>query len=257
MKIVTITDAWHPQVNGVVRTIDATNRELEKAGHTVGGHRSRPVRRGSAARAIPRSGCRSFPTAASRTCSTAARLRQRRRFTSPPRGRSATPRAAIALRAACPSRPPTTRDSRSTCRRCSAFPSAGPTPSCAASTATASSVMAPTPHRRGRAARQRARQRRALDARRRPRRVPVRATNACWPTCRARSSCTSAACRWRRTSRPSSASTCPGTKVVAGVGPALDVLKQRFPEVHFVGVLEFDGARAASTVPPTCSSSRA
>ena len=35
MKIVTITDAWHPQVNGVVRTIDATNRELEKAGHTV------------------------------------------------------------------------------------------------------------------------------------------------------------------------------------------------------------------------------
>ena len=35
MKIVTITDAWHPQVNGVVRTIDATNRELVKAGHTV------------------------------------------------------------------------------------------------------------------------------------------------------------------------------------------------------------------------------
>jgi glycosyltransferase involved in cell wall biosynthesis len=35
MKIVTITDAWHPQVNGVVRTIAATNRELEKAGHSV------------------------------------------------------------------------------------------------------------------------------------------------------------------------------------------------------------------------------
>lgn len=35
MKIVTITDAWHPQVNGVVRTIEATNRELAKAGHTV------------------------------------------------------------------------------------------------------------------------------------------------------------------------------------------------------------------------------
>lgn len=35
MRIVTITDAWHPQVNGVVRTIDATNRELVKAGHTV------------------------------------------------------------------------------------------------------------------------------------------------------------------------------------------------------------------------------
>ena len=35
MRIVTITDAWHPQVNGVVRTIEATNRELVKAGHTV------------------------------------------------------------------------------------------------------------------------------------------------------------------------------------------------------------------------------
>jgi glycosyltransferase involved in cell wall biosynthesis len=33
MKILTITDAWHPQVNGVVRTIEATNRELGLAGH--------------------------------------------------------------------------------------------------------------------------------------------------------------------------------------------------------------------------------
>ena len=33
MKILTVTDAWHPQVNGVVRTIEATNRELELAGH--------------------------------------------------------------------------------------------------------------------------------------------------------------------------------------------------------------------------------
>ena len=33
MKIATVTDAWHPQVNGVVRTIEATNRELELAGH--------------------------------------------------------------------------------------------------------------------------------------------------------------------------------------------------------------------------------
>jgi glycosyltransferase involved in cell wall biosynthesis len=35
MKIITVTDAWAPQVNGVVRTIEATNRELERAGHTV------------------------------------------------------------------------------------------------------------------------------------------------------------------------------------------------------------------------------
>jgi glycosyltransferase involved in cell wall biosynthesis len=33
MKILTVTDAWHPQVNGVVRTIEATNRECEKLGH--------------------------------------------------------------------------------------------------------------------------------------------------------------------------------------------------------------------------------
>lgn len=33
MKIVTVTDAWHPQVNGVVRTIEATERELQRAGH--------------------------------------------------------------------------------------------------------------------------------------------------------------------------------------------------------------------------------
>lgn len=29
----TVTDAWQPQVNGVVRTIEATNAELERAGH--------------------------------------------------------------------------------------------------------------------------------------------------------------------------------------------------------------------------------
>jgi len=33
VKIITVTDAWRPQVNGVVRTIEATNRELERQGH--------------------------------------------------------------------------------------------------------------------------------------------------------------------------------------------------------------------------------
>jgi len=33
MKILTVTDAWHPQVNGVVRTIEATNRECQNLGH--------------------------------------------------------------------------------------------------------------------------------------------------------------------------------------------------------------------------------
>jgi hypothetical protein len=33
VKVITVTDAWAPQVNGVVRTIEATNRELERLGH--------------------------------------------------------------------------------------------------------------------------------------------------------------------------------------------------------------------------------
>jgi glycosyltransferase involved in cell wall biosynthesis len=36
VKILFITDAWHPQINGVVRTLSTTGRELEKMGHTVG-----------------------------------------------------------------------------------------------------------------------------------------------------------------------------------------------------------------------------
>jgi hypothetical protein len=35
MKITMVTDAWEPQVNGVVRTLKSTARELEKLGHTV------------------------------------------------------------------------------------------------------------------------------------------------------------------------------------------------------------------------------
>ena len=35
MKIVMVTDAWKPQVNGVVRTLTTTVRELEKLGHQV------------------------------------------------------------------------------------------------------------------------------------------------------------------------------------------------------------------------------
>ncbi len=35
MKILIVTDAWEPQVNGVVRTLKMTKRELEKMGHEV------------------------------------------------------------------------------------------------------------------------------------------------------------------------------------------------------------------------------
>ncbi len=35
MNILFITDAWHPQINGVVRTLSTTGKELEKLGHRV------------------------------------------------------------------------------------------------------------------------------------------------------------------------------------------------------------------------------
>jgi glycosyltransferase involved in cell wall biosynthesis len=35
MKIALVTDAWEPQVNGVVRTLKSTTRELQLLGHTV------------------------------------------------------------------------------------------------------------------------------------------------------------------------------------------------------------------------------
>jgi len=35
MKILIVTDAWEPQVNGVVRTLKMTRRELKRLGHTV------------------------------------------------------------------------------------------------------------------------------------------------------------------------------------------------------------------------------
>ena len=35
MKIAIVTDAWHPQVNGVVRTLDTTREYLGKLGHEV------------------------------------------------------------------------------------------------------------------------------------------------------------------------------------------------------------------------------
>ncbi len=35
MKILVVTDAWDPQVNGVVRTLKSTRRELERMGHVV------------------------------------------------------------------------------------------------------------------------------------------------------------------------------------------------------------------------------
>ncbi len=34
MRIMLVTDAWEPQVNGVVRTLKSTSRELQAMGHS-------------------------------------------------------------------------------------------------------------------------------------------------------------------------------------------------------------------------------
>ena len=35
MKIAIVTDAWYPQINGVVRTLTKTKEELQELGHEV------------------------------------------------------------------------------------------------------------------------------------------------------------------------------------------------------------------------------
>ena len=35
MKILIASDAWHPQMNGVVRTLNSTINELSKMGHEI------------------------------------------------------------------------------------------------------------------------------------------------------------------------------------------------------------------------------
>ena len=35
MRIAIVTDAWSPQINGVVRTLQSVQRELESIGHEV------------------------------------------------------------------------------------------------------------------------------------------------------------------------------------------------------------------------------
>ena len=86
MRIAIVTDAWSPQVNGVVRTLQAVRAELESDGPRGAGGLARPVPRRCRARPIPRSGSRFAATGGGRArCS---RRSARRRSISPPKGRS-------------------------------------------------------------------------------------------------------------------------------------------------------------------------
>ena len=112
MKIAIVTDAWSPQVNGVVTTLQRTVAALEQLGHEVAvlspdGHRTIP--------------CPTYPEIrlalwpGRRARRRARRARARRDSRRDRRVRSAWRRRATASRAASRSRPRITRSFRSTC----------------------------------------------------------------------------------------------------------------------------------------------
>ena len=79
MRIALVTDAWLPQVNGVVRTLTAITGEVIRRGHAV--EVIAPDQFRNVARALSARGSRISP---------------RTRCTSPPRDRSAGQRGPIA-----------------------------------------------------------------------------------------------------------------------------------------------------------------
>ena len=65
MKLAIVTDAWEPQVNGVVTTLGRTRRELERLGHARERNRAAEIFEPFPARRTPRSGSRCFPVVSS------------------------------------------------------------------------------------------------------------------------------------------------------------------------------------------------
>ena len=84
MRILLATDAWEPQVNGVVRTLTRTVAECRAMGHEVEVVSARPVQDRPAARPIRRSSWRIG--AYEPTCRSGSRRSSPRPSTSPPKG---------------------------------------------------------------------------------------------------------------------------------------------------------------------------
>ncbi len=242
MRVLVATDAWHPQVNGVVRTLTSLARSAAQARR-----RYRVPDPGGISRACrcrPIRGCGWHCRRAGRSPRASTRSR-RMRSTSRPRGRSATSCAPIAAGAAGRSPPATPRDFRNTSRRARRFPQSWIYAALRRFHAAAAVTMVSTPSLHGRA---------------RPARVrPISACGraASIPTCSGR-----IAPSTLDFPRPIFVSVgrvaveknleaflsldLPGTKVVIGKGPQEAELKRRFPAARFLGQLE-NGTLAGSS----------
>ena len=228
MKVITVTDAWHPQVNGVVRTIEATNRELERAGHTT------EVITPLSFSSVPCPGYRGDPPVA---------------VARPSPGGAARPGACRRGDAAIhiATEGPLGQAARRYCLRTQAsvhdgLPhalSAVPQRDVRHSRALDLSLPAPLPRPgrdrdgahtdgRTRTAKQRARQRCAVDTRRRPRCLHATRATVRGPA-GVRSSCTSVGSRSKRTSRRFSRSTCRAPRSWPGSGRHSRHCTRRFP----------------------------
>lgn len=131
MKIMIVTDAWEPQVNGVVRTLKSTTRELTALGHRV--ELLTPLE----FRTVP---CPTYPEIRL-SLLPGRRVRERIEQFAPDALHIATEgplgmaSRSYALSMACRSRRPITRAFPNTYRRVSGFRCRPPTASCAGSTA--------------------------------------------------------------------------------------------------------------------------
>ena len=132
MKLAIVTDAWQPQVNGVVTTLSRTRDALQRAGHevTVVSPERFPDR---PLPDLPRDSARAAAGPQARGDARRARAGRRpRRDRGPARRRRAR---ATASRTDSPSRPRTTRNSRNTSASACRSPRAGRTRTCGTITA--------------------------------------------------------------------------------------------------------------------------
>ena len=100
LRIAIVTDAWRPQINGVVRTLATRSRASCAPRATRSRSSARRTSAPCPARPIPRSGCRCLPAARLRRHAEA--VRPRCDHISSPRDRSAGRRAASAARRGIP-----------------------------------------------------------------------------------------------------------------------------------------------------------